>query len=119
MALKRIAPLFTALLLALLAVVGTAGTANAATTTFKLCNYGSDYEVSAGFASRLNTTAVMRPGACVEVRAYTDEWFYLTVRRTNNSAYFGTTMHLTYNSGRTLVQTWGHFNQFTFGKLLY
>ncbi|MFI9005932.1 hypothetical protein ACIGNX_01705 [Actinosynnema sp. NPDC053489] len=118
---KRIASVVAAIAIAAVAPLGVTGTAQAATTTFKLCNYGSDYYVDAVFPDRGGkSTYVVTPQGCLEVLASTNERFYLHVTgvRTFRTTRI-TPLDRTYSSGRTLVQTWASLSTFTYGKLPY
>ncbi|SDJ03604.1 hypothetical protein SAMN05192558_10442 [Actinokineospora alba] len=98
----------------------TASTAEAATASFQLCNYGSDYVVSAEFPDLGGfSTYAVSPGRCTTTSVYTGARFDLRVRHTNSPLTFWTHLDRTYSSGRTLVQTWASFKSFTYGKLPY
>ncbi|MGM1060375.1 hypothetical protein [Saccharothrix sp. Mg75] len=105
--------------LSLLSMVGVTGTANAASTAFKLCNYGSGYSAAAVFPWRGDmSTYAVAPGECVEIAAVTDEPFYVSYE-TWTGYRFSSTLDRTYPSGRTLVQTWADASYAVYGKLPY
>lgn len=113
------AALVAGLALSLLSMVGLTGTANAASTAFQLCNYGSDYSVSAVFPWRGNfSTYAVTPGSCTEVSVDTGEQFHLVYRSWSGNG-FSSPLDYTYSSGRTLVQTWGAASSPVYGKLYY
>lgn len=106
--------------LAALSVIGTSGTADAASAQFRLCNYGSGYSVAARFPDRGGfETYVANYGQCVQVTVNTNEDFQLHASPGGNGAQLLTRIDRTYASGRTLVQTWGTFSSFSYGKLPY
>ena len=117
---KRIISLAAALALAVFAALGTAGTANAATTTFQLCNFGSDYRVSAAFFGTPRTTSVIPPGACATATINAGTSFTLWYsHQINSGSVIGTTLTPTFSSGRTMVWTSGSFNNFKYVKFRY
>ncbi|GAA3464454.1 hypothetical protein GCM10018963_64670 [Saccharothrix longispora] len=96
---------------------GAAGPANAATPTFELCNYGSDYRVSAGFTGTPLTTSVIPPGACTRATVKAGTYFHLPdlapEQRGGVRHHPGLDLHLRPDGRADL----GSFNTFGHGKL--
>ncbi|XVS67757.1 hypothetical protein ACQPYE_17405 [Actinosynnema sp. CA-299493] len=118
--LKRAVLAVAVSLLAAVAAFGTAGSAQAATPAFKLCNYGSGYLAFASFPDRRMSTVGVWPNQCVEmVGVGANERFAISARPIVGNALTPSRVDWTFAGGRTLVQTWGTFNAFSYGKLPY
>ncbi|QWF82746.1 hypothetical protein [Amycolatopsis sp. CA-230715] len=96
------------------------GTAQAATTQsvpFKICNHGSDYTVQSTFPDRGGFSSfVLSYGQCWEGQVDPGETFYLEVQRTDNPAFFATTLDHA-NNGPTSVTTKYTFTSFNYTKI--
>src|SRR3954466_614664 len=99
---KRIAVGTAAAALSVLAVGGLTGVAQAATaesSSFRLCNVGTDYTTYVSFPDRGGFSSyVLDYGQCWNGGSNPGEQFYLTVQRKGNSASFATTLDRTNNA---------------------
>ncbi|MFI9009995.1 hypothetical protein ACIGNX_22460 [Actinosynnema sp. NPDC053489] len=130
-ALKKRSTAVAALAGAVLSVVaslGAGGTANAASSTFRLCNY-ADYVVSAWFPSvRINayttttslSTRLVFKNECAQYPMDTNRPFVVELHdQSSGSTFFTTATRYTYTGSRTLVQAWGTRANHQIGVLPY
>ncbi|XVS67713.1 hypothetical protein ACQPYE_17165 [Actinosynnema sp. CA-299493] len=117
--LKRAVLVAAASLLAAVAALGTAGGAQAASNNFRLCNYGSDYEVRSEAGPFLFPSGYVRPQQCTEFHITPGTSVHLRYRRIYDGMSRMSSAGGTYGSGRTLIQTWGSFLSPSYGKLPY
>lgn len=112
---SKIAASVAVLGISAIATMGVTGTAQAQDSNFKLCNWGSNYDVQAQFGGSGFATFIAFPGQCVETSTRPGEAYHINVYQGGNYQ-FSTTMKTANWSGRTLAETWGSRNDFHSGQ---
>lgn len=96
---------------------GTAQAATADSASFRICNVGTDYTVQATFPDRGGFSSyVLSYGQCWNGQSNPGEQFFLQVQRTDNPAFFATTLDRTNNATWTVVTTKNTFSSFAYDK---